>query len=172
MFPFSHKKVRGNQTLPSIHPLVFNSLQGESYSLEQFKGKYLLLVNVASKCGFTPQYEELQQLHTQFKDQLTIIGFPCNQFGNQEPGSAVEIASFCSLNCGVSFLIAEKLDVKDENQHPIYSWLTKKEENGVASSSVKWNFQKYLIDPEGYYLDVFYSLTKPMSEKILKYLNN
>ena len=143
---------------------------GSPESLAKYKGQVLLIVNTASKCGFTPQYEGLQNLHEQYKDQLTIIGFPCNQFGSQEPGSEDEIQSFCQKNYGVDFLMASKIDVKGENQHPIYSWLTKAEENGVKGSSVKWNFQKYLISPEGHLIDYFYSMTKPNSEKITKHL--
>jgi glutathione peroxidase len=140
--------------------------------LSNFKGKYILFVNVASKCGFTPQYEELEELHKTYKDNLVVIGSPCNQFGKQEPGSSTEIQEFCKLNYGVSFLIIEKLDVKGINQHPLYTWLTTKKLNNKKSSSVKWNFQKYLVSPEGKLIDYYFSITKPMSSKITKHLKS
>jgi glutathione peroxidase len=154
----------------SIYDIQINSLMGEKMDLKEFKGKYMLFVNVASKCGFTPQYKELQELHKKYKDKLVIIGVPCNQFGSQEPGTSSEIQSFCQKNYGVEFLITEKVEVKGDNQHQLYKWLTSKNLNEVNSSSVKWNFQKYLIDPSGKYIDVFYSITKPTSTKITKFL--
>ncbi len=154
----------------SIYDIPLKSLQGKTIDLSEFKTKKILFVNVASKCGFTPQYKELQTLSDYYKDKLQVIGLPCNQFGKQEPGSASEIESFCEANYGVSFLMSEKIDVKGSNQHPLYQWLTKKAINGKKSSSVKWNFQKYLIDENGSLIDVFYSITKPTSSKITKYL--
>lgn len=139
-------------------------------SLSDFKGKKLLFVNVASKCGFTKQYKELQELSDTYKDQLVVIGTPCNQFGKQEPGNASQIQEFCQVNFGVTFPLTEKLEVKGKNQHPLYTWLTHKELNGKKSSSVKWNFQKYLVDENGKFVNYYYSLTKPMSSKITKYL--
>lgn len=158
-------------TVKTLYDIEINSLTGEKIDLNAYKGKYILFVNVASECGFTSQYKEMQELHETYKDKLVVIGVPCNQFGGQEPGSAEEIQSFCEKNYGVEFLITEKIEVKGENQHPLYQWLTKKELNEVNSSSVKWNFQKYLIDENGKYIDVFYSMTKPTSTKITKYLN-
>jgi glutathione peroxidase len=155
----------------SIYEIEINSLGGEPIDLAEFKGKKVLFVNVASECGFTPQYAELQELYDAYQDRLVVIGLPCNQFGGQEPGTADEIESFCQKNYGVTFLMTEKIDVKGDNQHPIYTWLTEKDLNGVDNSSVKWNFQKYLIDENGDYIDVFFSMTKPMSDKITKYLN-
>ena len=155
----------------SIHDFKFNSINGEEYSFASFKGNKILIVNTASECGFTPQYKDLQELHNQYKDQLVIIGVPCNQFGKQEPGNADEIKSFCSKNYGVTFLITEKIEVKGGNQRPLYHWLTTKEMNGVKSSSVKWNFQKYLIGRNGEFIDFYYSITSPMSEKIVKNLS-
>ena len=154
----------------SLYDIKIDSLQGASIDFSSFKGKKILFVNVASECGFTPQYEGLQELYELYKDKLMIIGVPSNQFGGQEPGTATEIQSFCKLNYGVTFLITEKVDVKGENQHPLYSWLTKKENNGVKNSSVKWNFQKYLVDENGGFIDYYFSLTKPMSRKITKHL--
>src|SRR5680860_80482 len=136
----------------SIYDISINSLMGEKIDLNEFKGKKILFVNVASKCGFTPQYTDLQKLHDTYGDKLVLIGLPCNQFGEQESGTAEEIESFCTKNYGVDFLMTEKIEVKGENQHPLYQWLTKKENNGVESSTVKWNFQKYLVDEEGQYL--------------------
>jgi glutathione peroxidase len=155
----------------SIYNIKLESIDGKSIDLSQFKGKKILFVNVASKCGFTKQYDGLQELHTQYKDKLVIIGLPCNQFGGQEPGTASEIQSFCRLTYGVDFPMTKKINVKGENQHPLYTWLTKKELNGKKSSSVKWNFQKYLVDENGNLIDYYYSITKPMSKKITKHLN-
>jgi glutathione peroxidase len=153
-----------------IYDIEINSLQGNPIDLSQFKGKHILFVNVASKCGFTPQYETLQKLHSKFKDKIIVIGVPCNQFGSQEPGSVLEIQEFCQVNYGVDFLITEKIDVKGSNQHRLYHWLTDKNLNGCKNSSVKWNFQKYLVDPKGNLIDYFYSNTSPLSSKITKHL--
>lgn len=150
----------------SIYDIKINSLQNQPINLSEFKGKKLLFVNVASKCGFTPQYKALQQLQDQYKNNLVIIGVPCNQFGNQEPGKASEIQEFCEINYGVSFLITEKVDAKGSEQHKLYQWLTKKSINGKQNSTIKWNFQKYLVDEDGEFIDFFYSITKPMSSKI------
>jgi glutathione peroxidase len=154
----------------SLYSIKINSISGSEINLEAYKGKKILFVNVASKCGFTPQYEGLQELYELYGDTLMIIGVPSNQFGKQEPGSSEEIASFCKINYGVTFLITEKVKVKGDNQHPLYAWLTKKENNGVKNSSVKWNFQKYLVDENGNLIDYYFSLTKPMSQKITKHL--
>lgn len=154
----------------SIYNISINSLTGEKIDLKQFKGKKILFVNVASECGFTPQYADLQKLSETYKDKLVVIGVPCNQFGGQEPGSASQIQSFCSKNYGVEFLITEKVDVKGDKQHPLYAWLTKKEINNVDSSTVKWNFQKYLVSENGNFIDFYYSITKPLSNKIVDYL--
>ena len=154
----------------SIYDISINSLMGEKIDLNKFKGKKILFVNVASKCGFTQQYGGLQKLHETYGEKLVVIGLPCNQFKEQEPGSAEEIQSFCTANYGVDFLMTEKIDVKGENQHPLYQWLTKKENNSVENSTVKWNFQKYLVDEKGNYLNLYYSITKPLSNKIIKHL--
>jgi glutathione peroxidase len=154
----------------SIYDIEINSLQGKPINLSLFKGKKILFVNVASKCGFTPQYKELQKLHNLYEESLVVIGVPCNQFGKQEPGNSSEINEFCQLNYGVSFLITEKISVKGKEQHPLYSWLTNKNENGRKNSSVKWNFQKYLINEDGDLIDYYYSMTSPTSSKIKKHL--
>ena len=152
----------------SIYDYNINSIDGEKINLADFKGKKILFVNVASECGFTKQYKDLQSLHEKYQDKLVIIGLPCNQFGGQEPGTAKQIQTFCQRNFGVEFLITEKINVKGKEQHPLYAWLTKKEINGKKSSSVKWNFQKYLVDENGSLLDYYYSITNPMSERITK----
>lgn len=154
----------------NLYNIKINSLQGSPLDLSEFKGKKILFVNVASKCGFTPQYKGLQKLYDENKNKLVIIGVPCNQFGKQEPGNSSEIKSFCEENYSVTFPITEKIEVKGENQHPLYQFLTKKEKNGVKNSSVKWNFQKYLVNEKGELIDFWYSITKPTSRKILKHL--
>ncbi len=154
----------------SLYDISINSLQGKPIDFTKFKGKHILFVNVASKCGFTPQYKTLQQLHEDYGDNIQVIGVPCNQFGGQEPGDANAIETFCEVNYGVSFLITEKIDVKGKHQHPLYTWLTQKVNNGVKDSSVKWNFQKYLVDPKGNLLDYYFSATSPLSSKIIKHL--
>lgn len=159
-----------NKASESIYDIKINSLQGKAIDLNDYKDKYILFVNVASKCGFTPQYRELQTLFEQYNDKLMVIGVPCNQFGKQEPGNAKDIEEFCEVNYGVSFLITEKIDVKGSNQHPLYKWLTTKAINGKQNSTVKWNFQKYLVDQDGEFLDYFYSITKPTNSRITKYI--
>ena len=160
---------KSQQSEPSenLYKIAINSLQGEAINFEDFKGKKILFVNVASECGFTPQYKDLQELHSKYKDKLVVIGVPCNQFGKQEPGNALQIETFCEKNYGVNFLMTEKVDVKGENQHPLYAWLTQKEKNGIKNSSIKWNFQKYLIDENGKFIDYYFSVTKPLSKKIV-----
>lgn len=167
---FSFTKSKAQEPSQSIYDIKINSIDNTPINLADYKGKKILFVNVASECGFTPQYEDLEKLYNTHKDDLIIIGVPCNQFGGQEPGTAQEIKSFCQVNYGVTFLITEKVDVKGDNQHPLYKWLTEKEVNGVKSSSVKWNFQKYLVDETGHYIDYWYSTTKPLSSKITSHL--
>ncbi|APG63982.1 glutathione peroxidase [Tenacibaculum todarodis] len=152
----------------SIYDIKIKSLQGKLVDFSVFKGKNILFVNVASKCGFTPQYKALQELNDTYSD-LVVVGVPCNQFGQQEKGTSEEIEEFCEVNYGVTFLITEKIDVKGDNQHPLYSWLTSKELNGKKNSTVKWNFQKYLVNKNGELVDYWYSLTKPDSKKIVKH---
>lgn len=154
----------------NLSNIKINTLQGEVLNFSNFKGKKILFVNVASKCGFTPQYKGLQELYDKNKDKLVIIGVPCNQFGSQESGTSSEIQEFCKINYGVTFPITEKIEVKGEKQHPLYQFLTKKENNGKKNSSVKWNFQKYLVDENGILIDYWYSMTKPQSKKITKHL--
>lgn len=170
MATLSTSKTQQPMDIESFYDIKINSLQGTPIHLEDFKGKHILIINVASKCGFTPQYKELQKLHETYKDKLQVMGVPCNQFGGQEPGTAEDIESFCQVNYGVDFLITEKIDVKGKQQHPLYEWLTEESHNGVSGSKVKWNFQKYLIDANGKLVDYYYSATSPTSKKILKHL--
>lgn len=156
--------------IETIYDISINSLNGKPINLSDFKGKHILFVNVASKCGFTTQYKELQELHEIYKDKLQIIGVPCNQFGAQEPGNEQAIESFCEVNYGVTFLMTKKIDVKGKNQHPLYTWLTQKVNNGKIDSSVKWNFQKYLVDEDGILVDYYLSATNPLNLKITKHL--
>ena len=155
--------------LQSIYDIEISSIENNAIDLSQFQGKKILFVNVASKCGFTTQYTELQKLHEVYGEELVIIGIPCNQFMSQEPGTNEEIAEFCQKNYGVSFLITEKVAVKGTNQHPLYKWLTSKELNGSTDSKVKWNFQKYLVNESGELLDVFSSNVKPNDKRITSY---
>ena len=150
----------------SIYDVAINDISGNSIDLSEFKGKHILFVNVASECGFTPQYAGLEELHQQFKEGLVVIGLPCNQFGGQEPEAEKEIQQFCTKNFGVTFLLTEKIEVKGDEKHPLYSWLTDKKINGKSSSTVKWNFQKYIVDEKGDFVNYFYSTTKPLSPKI------
>lgn len=151
----------------SIYDYKVERLDGGTIDFSAFKGKKILIVNTASKCGYTPQYEGLEALYQEYKDQLVIVGFPSNNFGFQEPGSNEEIAGFCQKNYGVSFPMAAKIAVKGKKMAPIYHWLTKEEYNGHSNNSVKWNFQKYLIDENGHLVQVFSSKVKPQSEEIV-----
>lgn len=158
------------QSLPSLYEIGINALDGSPLNLAAFKGKFILFVNVASKCGFTKQYNDLQQLSNTYGNTLVVIGVPSNQFGKQEPGNAQEIAQFCERNFGVSFPITEKILVKGKNMHPLYKWLTTKKYNGVKSTTVKWNFMKYLVNPDGKLIDTYLPITPPLSSKITKHL--
>jgi glutathione peroxidase len=155
----------------SIHQFSAKTIDGETLNFNLLKGKKLLIVNTASKCGFTPQYKDLESVYEKYKDKnFVIIGFPCNQFGNQEPGNSSDIKSFCTRNYGVTFQMMEKVDVKGDSISDIYKWLTSKTENGVASSSVKWNFQKYMIDENGFLVDHVGSIKSPNCSKIVKWI--
>lgn len=155
-----------------FYDLSATSLQGKPINFEDFKDKVVLIVNTASKCGFTYQYEDLQHLHNEFADKgLIIIGFPCNQFGQQEPGDAEQIQQGCLINYGVDFLMSEKIDVNGDNTHPVYQFL-KSKKAGFFGKSIKWNFTKFLINKQGEVVSRFAPTTKPraLSKKIDKLL--
>lgn len=166
----SAQKPEGAKSVKSIYEYSYTSIDGKSVGLDAFRGKKMLFVNVASKCGFTPQYDDLEKLYEEHKDRLVVLGFPANDFMGQEPGSNEEIASFCKLNYGVTFPLSEKVSVVGEGKHPIYKWLTDKSLNGWNSAEPKWNFHKYLVSETGELLAVFPSSTKPGSGEILSHL--
>lgn len=152
----------------SIYDFKVEALDGGTIDFAQFKGKKILIVNTASKCGYTPQYEALEKLYEDQKGKLVIVGFPANNFMFQEPGSNEEIASFCKKNYGVSFPMAAKISVKGKNKAPIYEWLTNKDYNGFKSTTIKWNFQKYLLNEQGQLVAVFDPGTKPDSDEVIR----
>lgn len=154
-----------------FYDLKSKTIDGKDFSFSSLKGKKVLIVNTASKCGHTPQYEDLEKLFEKYKDKnFTIIGFPANNFMRQEPGSNAEIKEFCTKNYGVSFQMMEKISVKGQDMNDVYHWLTEKAKNGKADSSVKWNFQKYMIDENGNLVDVVEPGEKPMCEKIINWI--
>lgn len=149
----------------SIYDFSVISAKGEKISLEKYKGKVLLIVNTASKCGFTPQYEELEKLYEDLgNEKFEILGFPCNQFAKQEPGNNDEIMQFCKLNYGVTFSIMAKIDVNGENAHPLFKYL-KEQSKGILNKNIKWNFTKFLIDSKGNVVDRFAPVTAPKNIK-------
>ncbi len=139
----------------------------DTLQMSDYKGKKILIVNVASRCGFTPQYAGLQKLHEKYGDSLQIIGFPCNQFLKQESGTKEDIAEFCSINYGVTFPITTKISVKGSDQHPIYTWLTTKEKNQKDNFTVSWNFNKFLLDETGNLVAHFDSKVKPFDKALI-----
>ncbi|KAI9104449.1 thioredoxin-like protein [Phlyctochytrium arcticum] len=150
-----------NQT---FYELAVNDKRGKPYDLSQLKGKAVLIVNVASKCGFTPQYKGLEELYQKYKDQgLVILGFPCNQFGSQAPGSADDEANHCQLNFGVSFPIMEKVDVNGDNASPFWTWLKERKSGLLGMKRIKWNFEKFLVDKDGNVVSRYASTTTPAS---------
>jgi glutathione peroxidase len=169
-FLFSFFKKKGTPS-SSIHSFKVTTLEGQEFDFASLKGKKILLVNTASKCGFTPQFEQLQALYEKYKDRnFVVVGFPCNQFASQDPGSSEEIKTFCRKNFGVTFPLMEKVDVKGDSAAPVYKWLTSKEQNGVEGSSVKWNFQKYMIDENGFLVGHVPSYKKPNCARIVKWI--
>lgn len=155
----------------TLHQFSVNTLTGSDYPMSQLKGKKVLVVNTASECGLTPQYQQLQELYEEYGgDNFEIIGFPCNDFGSQEPGSAGEIQAFCQKNYGVTFPMMEKVHVQGPDQHEVYQWLTKKSNNGLGDFEVKWNFHKFLIDEEGNLVKVVDPQTLPIDDEILNWL--
>lgn len=159
-------------TSNSVHQFTVQNIDGESVSLSAYKGKVLLIVNTASKCGLTPQYKELESLYKEKKNEgLVILGFPANNFAHQEPGSNEEIAQFCEKNYGVSFPMFSKISVKGNDMHPLYQFLTEKSKNGVEDSDVKWNFQKYLLDQNGVLQAVISPRSSVYDNEVLEKIN-
>jgi glutathione peroxidase len=155
----------------SIHNFKVKDIDGNNFDLSSLKGKKVLVVNTASKCGLTPQYEQLQDLYETYGgNNFVIIGFPANNFANQEPGSNDEIAEFCQKNYGVTFPMMSKISVKGDDIHPVYQWLTQKSKNGVLDSEISWNFQKYLINEKGELVDMVEPKTKPNDDKIVAWI--
>lgn len=148
----------------SFYDLECKDKKGESFKFDQLKGKVVLIVNVASKCGFTPQYKELEELYKKYQDKgFVILGFPCNQFGKQEPGSDEQITEFCQLNYGVTFSIMKKIDVNGSNADSVYNYLKSQKAGLLGFKGIKWNFEKFLVDSNGKVVQRFSSLTKPSS---------
>lgn len=159
------------QNKKSLHDFVVEDIYGDTFDLSELKGRKVLVVNTASKCGLTPQYEELQAIYEKYGgDKFTIIGFPANNFANQEPGTNEDIVEFCTANYGVSFPMMSKISVKGDDIHPLYSWLTQKSENGKLDAEVTWNFQKFMIDEQGNMVDYAAPREKPGSEKIMNWI--
>jgi len=152
----------------SFHTLKAVSIDGDTISMDQYKGKKIIVLNTASKCGYTPQYADWQAYYEKNKDKVVVLGFPCNQFMSQEPGSAEEIGAFCQKNYGVTFQMFDKVDVKGDNQSPIYKFLTSPDQNGWNSDVPSWNFCKYLIDEEGKLTHFFASGIKPDSPEFVE----
>lgn len=157
----------------TLHDFTVTDINGNSFDLAQLKGKKVLVVNTASECGLTPQYETLEEVYKEYGgEQFTIIGFPANNFGGQEPGTDEEIKGFCKKNYGVTFPMMSKISVKGEDQNEVYQWLTQKKKNGVEDAEVTWNFQKFLIDEEGNYVSMVPPRESPASEEIINWINN
>jgi glutathione peroxidase len=155
----------------TIYDFKVAGLEGGEIDFSNFKGKKIMIVNTASKCGYTPQYADLQKLYDTHKDKLVIIGFPANNFKEQEPGTNTEIAEFCKKNYGVTFTMADKVSVKGDDIAPIFKFLVDEAEKKGMADPIKWNFTKFLVDEKGQLITVFNSKTNPMSEEVLKYLN-
>ena len=155
----------------TVHQFTMETLEGGQFDFSSLKGKKIMVVNTASKCGLTPQYKDLQALYEKYvSEKFVIVGFPANNFMKQEPGSNEDIAAFCERNYGVSFPMMAKIDVKGNDIHPIYSFLTQKDKNGVMDSKVTWNFQKYLINEEGVLEKVISPRTSPVDEEVIDWI--
>lgn len=154
-------KLKSVMVNSSFYDIEATSLDGKTISMSAYKGKKIVVLNVASKCGYTPQYADWQAFYEQNRDSIVVLGFPCNQFLGQEPGSSAEIADFCTSQYGVTFPMFEKVNVKGADQHPVYKWLTSPAENGWNSDEPSWNFCKYLIDEKGRLTHFFGSKIKP-----------
>ena len=157
----------------SIHQFTVNDIEGMPFDMSTLKGKKVMIVNTASECGQTPQYKDLQLLYDQYKDRnFVIVGFPANNFGDQEPGSNEEIAAFCEKNYGVTFPMMAKISVKGDDMHPLYKFLTQEEKNGWKDSEVAWNFQKYLIDENGKLVKMIHYKTSPSDPEVIEWIEN
>ena len=157
----------------TFHDFSAETISGETLDLSAFKGKKILVVNTASKCGNTPQYAQLEELYKEYGgENFMIIGFPANNFMGQEPGTNEEIKEFCEINYGVTFQMMAKISVKGKDMHPIYQWLTQKDQNGVEDSNVSWNFQKYMIDEDGKLVGHVSPKTSPRSDEIINWLKS
>ena len=157
----------------SFYDFTVTDINGKSFNMSSLRGKKVMIVNVASKCGYTPQYEDLQKLYETYKDKnFVVVAFPANNFANQEPGTNTEIKEFCTANYGVTFPMMQKISVKGKDQAPIYKWLTQKSENGVLDQEVTWNFQKYLIDKNGKLSAVYLPKINPLDEKIIAWIEH
>ena len=168
---FSDELKTNSMTRESIYKFKVKDIEGKEFDFSSLKGKKVMIVNTASECGLTPQYEQLQKLYTEFKNKnFVIIGFPANNFGHQEPGTNATIATFCSRNYGVTFPMMEKISVKGDDMHPLYQFLTQKSKNGLEDNEVKWNFQKYLIDTEGHLSKVIAPTTLPTDKEIVSWI--
>jgi glutathione peroxidase len=167
-FLFGGSKAHAIDVPKSIYDFKVQGLDGGTIDFSKFKGKKILIVNTASKCGYTPQYADLEKLYEQYKDKLVIVGFPANNFMFQEPKGNKDIAEFCQKNYGVIFPMAAKISVKGKDMAPIYRWLTNKDYNHYDNTSVAWNFQKYLIDENGNLVAMFPSKVSPMSEEVVE----
>lgn len=154
----------------SIHHHRIEGIDGKIIDFKAFEGKKILIVNVASACGYTPQYAQLQELSTVHKDKLVVIGCPCNDFGNQEPGSNTEIATFCDSKYKITFLLTTKIQILNQ-AHSLYKWLTTKALNNKSDTEVKWNFHKFLVDEQGMLIGDFPSAVSPFDDQILQHLN-
>ncbi len=155
----------------SFHELSATTLSGEVIHMDQFEGRKVIVVNTASECGYTGQYQQLQELYERYKtDGLVVIGFPSNDFGGQEPGTEQEIAAFCEQNYGVTFPMMAKVSIKGDEKHAVYNWLTSKDQNGVMNATVKWNFNKFLIDERGKLVKHLPSSVAPLDDEILKWV--
>jgi glutathione peroxidase len=153
----------------SVFDFTVKDIEGKDVSLDQYKGKFLLIVNVASQCGFTPQYKGLEELFEELKDHVVVLGFPCNQFGKQEPGNADEIKNFCSLNYDVKFPLFQKIDVNGSNAAPLYEFLKSEKKGLLGTQAIKWNFTKFLVNREGHVVKRYAPTDKP--EEIKKDLS-
>lgn len=167
------ESIQENTAGEDIYQFKVNDISGKEFDLASLKGKKVMIVNTASECGLTPQYEQLQALYDEFKGKnFVVIGFPANDFANQEPGTNADIATFCSKNYGVTFPMMEKISVKGESMHPLYQFLTSKAKNGIEENKVEWNFQKYLINEKGHLDKVLSPQTLPIDEVIINWISS